>query len=115
MLAHVPHCNARVQWSGCGLTLRATPGTRKQKPRKSTNVTVLHIGGPFLGSSSAVVARTPPQTRKGRYLVEEQSFGMYNFRIHCILFELCLSEKKKKKEERKMNKIDIFAYRFSRP
>ena len=43
---------------------------------------------------------------------------MYNIRTHRILFELCLSEKKKeerkKKEEgKKMNKIDFLRLVFS--
>ena len=33
---------------------------------------------------------------------------MYRFRTRRIVFELCLSEKKKEK----MNKIDFFAFRF---
>ena len=33
---------------------------------------------------------------------------MYNIRIHRIVIELCLSEKKKEK----MNNIDIFAFGF---
>ena len=37
---------------------------------------------------------------------------MYNIRTHLIVFELCLSEKKKKKERKKMNKIDFFAFGF---
>ena len=45
---------------------------------------------------------------------------MYNIRTRHIVFELCLSEKKKeerkkkekKKERKKMNKIDFFAFGF---
>ena len=87
--------------------LRATPGLRKQKPQKSTNTLVLHTRGPFLGHSSPVVARTPPQTRKGRCSVAEKSFGMYNICIHRIVFELCVTE-----ERKKMNKIGFFAFGF---
>ena len=89
----------------CGLTIHATPGIRKQKPQKSTNVSILHSGGRFLA-----VARTTPQTRKGRCSVEEQSFGMYNIRVHCIVFELCVTEERIRRK--KMNKIDILAFGF---
>ena len=38
---------------------------------------------------------------------------MYNICIHRIVFELCVTEERKKKERRKkMNKIDIFAFGF---
>ena len=40
---------------------------------------------------------------------------MYNIRTRRIVFELCLSVKKKEEEERrtkKMNKIDFFAFGF---
>ena len=59
----------------------------------------MHTGGPFLGRSSPVVARTPPQTRKGRCSVTEQSFGMYNIRIHRIVFELYVTEEEEEEEE----------------
>ena len=82
---------------GCGLYV-PHPKIRKQKPQKSTNMSVLHTGGPFLGRSSPVVARTSSQTRKGKSEVVEQSFAMYNVCIHRIVFELCMMEKE---EERK--------------
>ena len=109
-----PKIRARITKSP-DYQITVTPGLRKQKPQKSTNTLVLHTRGPFLGRSSPVVARTTPQTRKGRCPVVEKSFGMYNIRTRRIVFELCLSEKKKqrKKEERKkMNKIDFFAFGF---
>ena len=107
----VAHCNTRVQYSGCGLTIRATPGLRKQKPQKSTNSLVLHTRGPFLGRSFPVVAGTPLQTRKGRCSVAEKSFGMYNICIHGIVFELCVTEERRRRRK-KMNKIDFFAFGF---
>ena len=56
-----------------------------------------------LGDRFLAVARTPPQTMS----VVEQSFGMYNIRIHRTVFELCVTE-----EEGKMNKIDILTFGF---
>ena len=57
---------------------------------------------------SRTVAHTQPQTRKGRCPVAEELFGMYIICIHHILFKLCLL----KKERKKMNKIEIFAFGF---
>ena len=38
---------------------------------------------------------------------------MHNICTHCIVFELCVKEKKKEKKARKkMNKIDIFMFGF---
>ena len=76
-------------------------------------MSALHTGGLFLGRTCSlpVVARTPLQTRKGSCLVVEQSFGLYNIRIHCIVFELCVTEEEEE-ERKKMNKIDIFAFGF---
>ena len=36
----------------------------------------------------------PSQTWKERCLIAEQSFGMYNIRIHHVVFELCVTKKK---------------------
>ena len=67
----------------------------------------------FRGCSSPVIARTWPQTRKGRCPVAEQSFGMWNIRIHTVVFELSLSAKEERKKERKrINKIEIFTHGF---
>ena len=65
-------------------------------------------GGTFLGCSSPVVARTPPQTRKGRCPVVQQSFDMYDIRIHRIVFEVhvCVLEKKEEEEEEEKKKED---------
>ena len=94
----------------CGLTICAIPGIRNQKPQKLKNVSILHTGGPFLCSSLPLIARTTPQTRKGKYPVIEQSFGMYNIYVHCIVFELCVTEKERRRK--KTNKINIFACGF---
>ena len=45
----------------CGLTICATPRIHEQKPQKSMNASVLHIGGQFLGRSSY---NAPNQKRK---------------------------------------------------
>ena len=68
-----------------------------QKPEKCLNENVLHTGGPFRGRSSYA-------TRKGRCPLAEQLFGMYNVRIHCIVFRLhvCVT-KKERKEENEQN------------
>ena len=59
-----------------------------------------------------VVTRTPPQTRNGRCPVAEQTFGMCNIHINTTVFELSLSVKKRKKERKKLNKIEIFMRGF---
>ena len=46
-----------------------------------------HLWRQFRGCSLPVIARTPPQTRKGRCPVAKQSFGMCNICIQGILFE----------------------------
>ena len=61
----------------------------------------------------ATALRMLVQTRKGRYPVAEQWFGMYNIRIHHIVFELCLSEKKRKKERNNTNKLKFSCLVFS--
>ena len=85
-------------------------------------MSILHTGEPFLGRSSPVVARTPPQTRKGRCSVAEQSFGMCNICIHRIVFELCVTEeeeqeqeqeKEQEQEERRRTKLTFSRLVFS--
>ena len=63
----------------------------------------------FCGRSLPVVVHVLLQTRKGRCLLAEQSFGMYIISVHHIVFELCLLEKE---ERKKTNKIDIFTFGF---
>ena len=38
---------------------------------------------------------------------------MYNIRIHCIVFESCVTEKEEVEERKKLNKIDILLLAFS--
>ena len=79
-----------------------TPNTQN-KPQKSTNEHTRRLWRQFWGTSSPVIACTPPQPRKGRCRVAEQSFGMYNIRIHTIVFELSLSAKERNKRVRRLN------------
>ena len=81
-----------------------TPEIRKQKPQKSMNKHVRLCWRQFWGHSSLVVACTPPQRRKGRYLVAEQLFGMWNIHIHTIVFELSLSAKEERNKEDEQNR-----------
>ena len=81
----------------------------EQKPQKLLNKNVMRFWRQFQDCSSPVIARTPPQSGKGKCPVAEQLFGVCSIRIHHIVFEYCMSEK----EERcKMNKIDIFTFGF---
>ena len=65
------------------------PEIIEQKPQKSMTEHARRLWKQFRGRSLPVVARTPPQPRKGRCPVAEQSFGMCDIRIHTIAFELC--------------------------
>ena len=71
----------------------------KKEATEVMNASILHTGGQLLGRSSPVVARTPPQAKKGRSPEVEQSFGVYNIYMRRIVFELCLSEKNKEDEQ----------------
>ena len=74
----------------------------KQKPKKSTNENVRCLWGWFQVRSSPwpVVALALPQTKKGRWLVAAQSFGI------CIIFTWTISfssyaDQTKKEHEQK--------------
>ena len=50
------------------------------------------------------------QTRQEKCPVAQQSFGMYmyNVCIHCVVFELCMAEKERTRDEQNRN----FAFGF---
>ena len=50
-------------------------------------------------------------TKKKENLIVEQSFGVYLTRIHNILFELSMREKKQRKRKEK-NNIKVFMINF---
>ena len=60
------------------------------------------------------VAHMQLQTRKVRSPIAEQSLGIYNIRIRCLVFELCIMTRKgmKKKERKKLSKIEVFMLVF---
>ena len=94
LLTLLAACTTRVQYPRCGLTIRATPRRIEQKPQKSTTKheetsaeRLWKSNLQFHGRSSPVVARTPPQVRKGICQVAEQSLGTWNIHIHAIVFE----------------------------
>ena len=103
-------CNTHVQKSGCGLIIHPTPKTHKQKPKNCLNKSVLHTGGLFCSNSSLIIACTcmPSQTRKGRCLVLEELFDMYNIQIHHIVFNFCATKKGRR------NKMIKTRLKFSR-
>ena len=53
----------------------------------------------------------PPQTRRAAYPVVEQSFGMYNIRIHCIVSSYTLT--RKKEEGSRLTKLKFSHLLFS--
>ena len=58
----------------------------------------------FRGRSSPVFAHTYLQRRKERFLLAEQSYGMFTIRIHCTVFELrVMTKKKERKKEDEQN------------
>ena len=65
--------------------------------------------GQFIDHNSPLVAQTKLKARMGSNRLARQSFGMFKVRKDRILFKLFLS---KKKEIRKMNKIEIFKFGF---
>ena len=66
----------------------------------------------FQGRSLPVVAHMLSQTRKGGCLVVEQLFDVYNIHVqhNIIIFELCMSEKKK---GRRLTKLEFLHLVFS--
>ena len=63
-----------------------------EKPKKHPRKTVMRPGYSY-----------KPERKFQKSPLAEQSFGMYNIRIHLIVFELCVSGKKKKKNKDKQN------------
>ena len=76
----------------------------KMNPKMCPIGNVLHTGGPLNGSSSPVIVLMPPQTGKGRSPGAEQSFGTNNMLIYRIVFKLCMTKKKEKKEKANKSK-----------
>ena len=96
---------ALVSQSKCGLSIRATPKIRGEKPQKSMTKDAKRLWRQFHGHNSPVVAHTQPQTRKGRSLVAEQSFGTYNTCIHTHTLQflsLCQSNKERRGTKQKL-------------
>ena len=58
-----------------------------------------------------ILARMQLKPKKGTSLIVDHLFGVQIARIRRIVFELCMREKRKKKE-RKTNNIKIFTFDF---
>ena len=83
------------------MSIHTTLEIHTEKPNNCQSKNMFPIMRQFHGHSSPVVPLTQLQTRKGRSPTAEQSFGMCNFQIERIVFELCKKKEREKKERNK--------------